>query len=121
MTREIIKIDINQIAEKEGHHTGVEISMEKVIEEDCIMWITIEMIIQETILGICKIIEVDTEGIIEMLIMEKVRVGLGTHNIQIKSVGIAEVVVIHVDQVQESVLIEIELDAISVGNMVILL
>ena len=69
VAREIIKILIDQIAEKEGHHTEVEVSMDKVIEEDHIMSITIEMITEKIILGICKIIEVkilevDTEGII---------------------------------------------------------
>ena len=34
MSREIIKIDIDQIAEIEGHHTEVEVIMDKVIEED---------------------------------------------------------------------------------------
>ena len=32
MIREIIKIDIDQIAEREGHHTEVEVSMDKIIE-----------------------------------------------------------------------------------------
>ena len=41
MTREIIKIDTDQIAEIEGHHTEVEVSMNRVMEEDCIMSITI--------------------------------------------------------------------------------
>ena len=44
MMRELIKIDIDQIAEIEGHHTEVEVSMDKVIEEGHTMSITIEMI-----------------------------------------------------------------------------
>ena len=106
MIREIIKIDIGQIAEIEEHETEVEVSMGKIIEEECITLIIIEMTIGETILEICritkiKILEVDTEGIIEMIILKEVEVGLGTDNIP----G----------------LIEIEIDAISAGNMTILL
>ena len=72
MTRKIIKIDIDQIAEIEGQHTEVEISIERDIEEDCAISITIE-IIEETLSEICNIIEVnilevDIEGIIEMII-----------------------------------------------------
>ena len=75
MIREITKIDKGQIAEIEGHHTEVEVSMDKVIEEDCIMPIAIEITIEKTILKICKIIEVkifemEREGIIEMIILE---------------------------------------------------
>ena len=55
-----------------------------------------------------------------MIILEEVGVGLETDNIQIISEGMTEVVV-GLDQVQETVLIEIELDAIAVGNMIILL
>ena len=66
MIREIIKIDIGQIAEIEEHQTEVEVSMGKIIEEDCITLIIIEKTIGETILEICKItevkiLEVDTE------------------------------------------------------------
>ena len=53
--------------------------------------------------------------------MEEVEVGLGTDNIQVIFVGMTEVVVVGLDQIQEPVLIETELDAISVGNMIILL
>ena len=71
MIREIIKIDIGQIAEIEEHQTEIEVSMDKIREEDCIISITIEMIIEEKISEMHKIIEVktfevDTEGIIEM-------------------------------------------------------
>ena len=52
--------------------------------------------------------------------MEEVEVGLGTDDIQVILVEMIEVVVGQ-DQVQEPVLIETELDALSVGNMNILL
>ena len=58
-----------------------------------------------------RILEVDTEGIIEMLIMKEVGVGLGIGNIQIIPEQMIEVVVGQ-DQVQEPLPIEIELDAI---------
>ena len=60
----------------------------------------------------------DTEVIIEMIILEEVGVGLETDNIQIISEGMIEAVV-GIDQIQELVLIEIELDALNVGNMII--
>ena len=125
MIREIIKIDINQIAGIEEHQTEVEVSMDKIKEEDHVILITIEMTLEEIISEIhkiteVKILEVDTEGIIAMIILEEVGVGLGTDNIQMISVGMIEVVV-DLDQVQELVLIEIELDAINVGNMIIIL
>ena len=58
ITREIIRMEIDQRVEIEGHHIDVEVSMNKVIEEDHIMSITTEMIIQETTSEIFKIIEV---------------------------------------------------------------
>ena len=83
-------------------------------------------IIEEIISEIHKITEVKTlgvvtEGIIEMTIFEEVGVCLGTDNIQIISEEMTEVVLVGQDHVQEPVIIEIELDAISVGNMIILL
>ena len=41
---EIIKIDIDQIAEIEGHHSEVEVSMDKIIGEDHIILIIIEIL-----------------------------------------------------------------------------
>ena len=67
-----------------------------------------------------KIIEVDTEEIIEIIITKEVEVGLGRDNIQIIPEGMMEVVVA-LDLVQELVPIEIELDAVDVENMIILL
>ena len=112
MIRENIKIDISQILEIKEHQIEVEVSMDKIIEEDHIMLITIEMIIEEIISEIhkiteIKILKVDTEGIIEIIILEEVGVGLETDNIQVISEGMIEVVV-GLDQVQELVLIEIE-------------
>ena len=62
----------------------------------------------------------DTEEIIEMIIMKETEVGLGINNIQIIPEGMINVVV-GLDQVQELVPIERELDAIYVGNIIILL
>ena len=109
--REIIKIDIGHIAEIEECQTEVKVSMDIIMEEDCISILEIHKITD------IKILEVDTEGIIEMIILEGVGVALGTNNIKIISEGIIEVVV-GLDQVQELVLIEIELDAINIGNMI---
>ena len=53
-----------------------------------------------------------------MIILEEVELGLGTDNIQTISEGMTEVVV-GLDQIQEPVLVETELDAISVGNTII--
>ena len=83
------------------------------------------MTLDETILEKCKItenkiIEVDTEGIVEMIILEEVEVGLGIDSTQIILDGMIKAVV-GLDQVQELAPIEIELDAISIGNMIILL
>ena len=63
----------------------------------------------------------DIEGITDMTILEEVEVGLGTDNIQVILAGMTEVVVVGLDQVQDSVLIETELDALSVRNTIILL
>ena len=126
MTRAIIKIDIDQIVEIEGHHSEVEVSMGRIIGEDHNMSISMEMTLGETILEKCKIIEVkilevDKEVIKEMTTSEKVEVGLGKDNIQIILERMTETVAVGLDQVQESVLTKIELDVLSAGNMIILL
>ena len=86
------------------------------------------MILEEEILGGIsdqiritqdKIIEVDIEEIIEMIIMTQAKEGLGIDNILIIE-GMIEVTV-GLDQVQEPVPIEIELDVINAGNAIILL
>ena len=89
------------------------------------MFIIIDMTLGETILEICKVIEVkileiDIEEIIEMTILEEVEVGLEKDNTQVILIEVTEVVVGQ-DQVQELVLTETEteLDALSAGNMII--
>ena len=66
-----------------------------------------------------KIINVNMEEIIEMIIMKEVEVGPGINNTLIIK-GMIEVTV-GLDQVQEPVWKEIELDVINAGNMIILL
>ena len=58
MIMAIIKIDIDWVVEIEGHHSEVEVSMNRIIREDHNMSILIEMTLEETILEKCKIIEV---------------------------------------------------------------
>ena len=67
-----------------------------------------------------RISEVDTEGNYRNDNLEEVGAGLETDNIQIISEEMTEVVVGQ-DQVQEPVIIETELDVVSVRNMIILL
>ena len=64
-----------------------------------------------------RITEVDTEGIIEMIIMKETEVGLDINNFLTMSQEMIEVIV-GLSQVQELVQIEIGLDAISVGNTI---
>ena len=54
-----------------------------------------------------------------MTTLGEVEVGLGKDNIQVILAEMAEVVVVGQDQVYEILLTEIELDAFSVGNMII--
>ena len=63
----------------------------------------------------------DIEEIIEMIIMKEVEVGLEKDSFQIMPEGMAEVVAINLDQVQELVLIEIGLDVRRVGNTIVML
>ena len=58
MIREIIRIDIDQIVATGGHHSEVEVSTDRNIEEGHNMLILIEMTLGEKISGKCKIIEV---------------------------------------------------------------
>ena len=106
------------------HHSKVEVSMDRFIEEDCNMFIPKEMILGEKILEEHKIIEVrildmDIEVIIEMIILEKVEVGLGKDNIQVILRGMIEAVAVGLDQVQEPVLIDWGFGVLNVGNMII--
>ena len=87
LIREITKIDIGQIVEIEEHRTEIEVNVDKITEEDHITLIIIEMTLESTILEKQKLAEVkmlkeDTEGIIEMIILEEVGVRLGTDNTQ---------------------------------------
>ena len=113
MINVIIKIGIDQIVEKEGHHSEVEVSMDRTTGEDHITIIIIEMtiIIEETILEKCKttevkILEEDIEAIIETTTLKEVEVGLGKDSIQVILEGMTEIVIVGLDQVQELVLIE---------------
>ena len=60
--REITKVDIDKIVEIEEHHIEVEVSRDKIIEEDHIMSINIEMNIEEIISEICKIMSQNFRG-----------------------------------------------------------
>ena len=129
MVREIIKIDIGQIVKIGECHSVVKYNMGRMTETDQGVIRTIQVILEEKILeGIfgqiriieVKIIEVDTEEIKEMIIMEEVEVGPGIDSILIMLEGMIEAVG-GLDQVQELVPIEIEFYAINVGNMIILL
>ena len=116
---------MTKIVEIVGHHTEVEISMDRIIGEDHNMTILIEITLGEIILQKHKIIEVriledDIEVIIEMITLEEVEVGLGKGDIQVILAEMIEVV-IGQDQIQEPVLTETELDILSVGSMIILL
>ena len=76
--------------------------MDKIIGEDQVTSIIIEMTLDETILENCKItevriLEVDIEGITETITLEEVEVGLGTDKIQVILTEITEVVVIGQD------------------------
>ena len=127
MTKVVIKIGIDQIAEIEGHHSEVEVSMNRTIGEDNDMLIIIEMILGETIFEKCEIIEVNISEvdieitITEMTTLEEVEVGVGKDNTQVIIEGMTEIVVVGQDQVQEPVIIEIASDVLSVANMIILL
>ena len=88
--------------EIEGHYSEVEVSMDKIIGEDQVTSIIIEMTLDETILENCKItevriLEVDIEEITETITLEEVEVGLGTDKIQVILTEITEVVVIGQD------------------------
>ena len=87
----------------------VEYNMDKIIGIDQGIIKSIEVILEEETLeeisnqiGIIedRIIEADTEEIIEMIIMKEVELGLGTDNIQIILEGMIETTV-GLDQVQE--------------------
>ena len=97
MIRVIIRIGIDQTVEIGEHHSEVEVSMDRTIEEGNNMLIPIEMILGEKILSgkiiEVKILEVDIKVIIEMTTLEEVEVGLGKDNIQVILEGMIEVAV----------------------------
>ena len=89
MIKEITRNRYRSNSEGE-HHIEVEVSMDKDIEEDCIALIIREMTLDDNILEKHeitenKIIEVDKEGIIEMIIFKDVGLGLGIDNTEIIS------------------------------------
>ena len=109
--------------EIEWHHSEVEVSMDRIIGEEHNMSILTEITLGKTILEKCKTIEVkieevDIEVITEMTTLEEVEVGLWKDNTQVILGEMIEVVIVGQDQIQEPVLTEIELDVISVGNMI---
>ena len=108
MIREIIKTDVVQIVEIGEYCSVVGYNVDRITETEQGIIRNIEVILEEEILEeICNqiriievtIIEVDTEGIIEMIIMKEVGVGLGIDNIQIIPEGMI-VVVVGLDLVQ---------------------
>ena len=87
MIEVITKIDTDLTVVIGECHLGVELSMDKIIEEGCNMLTIIEITSGEEILGRNKIIkvtilEVDIGTIIETTHLEEVEVGLGKDNIQ---------------------------------------
>ena len=117
MTREIIKIGIDQTAEIEKFCLVVEYSVDKITETGKGMNRSIGMTFGEEILEVMwahiririiedRIIEVDIEETIGMRIMTEVEEGLEKGNIRVILEGTIEVVV-DLGQDQEWVLIEI--------------
>ena len=103
--------------------------MDRIIETDQSIIRTNEVILEgESLERICdqirilevKIIEVDTEEFIEMILMKEAEVDLGIDSIPIIPERMIEVVK-GINQFPDLVPIEIELDAINVENMIILL
>ena len=127
MVREIIKIYIGQIVEIGKYCSVTEFNMDRIIETNQGIIRTIEVILAEEILeGIShqiritevKIMEVDIEEIMEMIIMKEAKVGLGM------AIPIIEGTIgatLGLDHFQDSVPIEIELDVKNAGNTIILL
>ena len=124
----MIKIDIkivtDQTVEIGECHTEVELNTDKTIEEGCSMFRIIEVILGEEILEKCeiievKIVEVDIEVTLEMTTLAEVEVGIQKDSIQVILEEMRKIVV-GLDQVQESVLIDIGLDVLNVGSMIIL-
>ena len=120
MVREIIKIDKGQIVEIGEYCPVVEYNMDRMTETDKGIIRTVEVIFEDEILErICsqispvwqitgvKIIEVDIEVVMEMIIVKEVEVALGIDSIPMILEGMIEVIV-GLDQAQKLVPIEIE-------------
>ena len=119
-----IKVGIDKTAVIGECDIEVEVSRDKITDEGHNMSKIIEGILGKDILEEHRIIEVrilgvDVEVILGMIILEEVEVGLEKDSIQ---VTLEEMIKASVDwdQVQEQVLIEIESDALSIGSMIIL-
>ena len=102
MVRVIIKIDVDKVVEIEELCLEVEVSTDRIIEKGHNMLTSIEMILEETILEECKIIEVrifevDIEIIIQMTTLEEVEVGLGKNAIKVILEGMTESVTVGLD------------------------
>ena len=124
MTKIYIKIGIDQTVLIVECHTEVELSMDKILECSCSRIKIIEVILGKVISEKCKIIEVrilevDIGVTLGMITLGNVEVGLEKYNTQITLGEMIEAAVDQ-DQVQDWVLIEIESDVLSVGNMIIL-
>ena len=93
MIREIIKIDIGQIVETGEYCSVVEYNMDRIIETDQGIIRTIDVTLEKETLEKTfnpqiriievKILEVDTEGITEVIIMKEAGVDLGINSTQI--------------------------------------
>ena len=90
MIKVTIKIGIDQISEIE-HHSEVEFSMDRIIEEGCNIRGTQNYRKSEFL--------VDIEVIIEITILEEVEVGLGKESIQVILEGMIEALAVDLDQV----------------------
>ena len=104
MIKAIIRIDTDQIVVIAECHLGVELCMDRIIEEGGNMLIIIEMTLGVEILGKYNIIEasiigVDIEAMIEMTTLEEVEVGLGKHSVQVILQVMIKVAVVDQDQV----------------------
>ena len=85
-------------------HLGIELDMDRIIEEGHYMSIIIKNTLEEEILGKWKIIEVsiievDIETTIEMTISQEVEVGPGKDSIQVTLEVTIKAVVLDQDQV----------------------
>ena len=124
MTKIYIKVGTDQIVAIGECHTEVELKMDKIIGEGHSMIKITENISGKEILEECKfievrILEVDIQVALGMIILEEVKVGLDRGSIQVTFGGMIEASVDQ-DQVQEQLPTEIESDTLSVGSMIIL-